>query len=275
MKILKFFGKFLSVILSFVISFICLFIIVYLAIDMFIRTDNLNKVINVKNILTIKYENSILRDDLINSFMDIDISKDDAEDIIESDEFNDLFDDYLNGVILYYFNGGEYPQFSTDKLDSFLDFVLLKNNTLSSYQKDKIKNSIIDEKDNFVNSLPSREEILSDNFINDCVNFYNSISIYYFIGSIIIIMFLIFIFTWSLYKPFKYVGISLIVPSILFIIVYFFRTKIIGYFNLESFFNILINNMFYQIFVSALILFGFGMLFIILYSIINKFKRVV
>lgn len=275
MKILRFFGKFFSVILSFVISFICLFIIIYLSVDMFVRADNLNKVINVKNIMTINYENSILRDDLINSFMDIGISKDDAEDIVESDEFNDLFDDYLNGVILYYFSDGEYPQLSIDKLDSFLDFVLLKNSTLSSYQKDKLKNSIIDEKDNFVNSLPSREEILSDKFINDCVNFYNSISIYYFIGSIIILMFLIFIFTWSLYKPFRYVGMSLISPSILFIIMYIFRSKIIGYLNLESFLIILINNMFYQLFISSLILFGIGILFIILYLVINKFKRVV
>ena len=198
-----------------------------------------------------------------------------SEEIIESDEFNDLFDDYLNGVMLYYFNDGTYPELSENKLDSFLDFVLSKNNTLSSYQKNKLKNSIIDEKDNFVSSLPSRDEILNDEFISDSIKFYNSISIFYFIGSIIIIMFLIFIFTWSLYKPFKYVGISLIVPSILFTILYIFRNKIIGYFNLESFFNILINNMFYQLFVSSLILFGVGLLFIILYMVINKFKKVV
>ncbi len=275
MKILKFLGKFLSVILSFVISFICLFMIVYIAVNKFIHVNNLNKVVNVKNVLTIRYENSTLKDDLISSFVDIDISKSDAEEIIESDEFNDLFDDYLNGVMLYYFNDGTYPQLSENKLDSFLDFVLSRNNTLSSYQKNKLKNSIIDEKDNFVSSLPSRDEILNDEFISDSIKFYNSISIFYFIGSIIIIMFLIFIFTWSLYKPFKYVGISLIVPSILFTILYIFRDKIIGYFNLESFFNILINNMFYQLFVSSLILFGVGVLFIILYMVINKFKKVV
>lgn len=275
MKILKFLGKVLSCILSIVISFICVFMIAYLAINMFINTNNLNKFINVKNILTIRYEDSTLKDDLITSFEDIGISKSDSKEIIESNEFNDLFDDYLNGVILYYFNDGTYPQLSDEKLDTFLDFILLKNNTLSSYQKNKLKNIIIDEKDNFVNSLPRRDEILNDKFISDSIKFYNSISIFYFIGAIIIIMFLIFIFTWSLYKPFKYVGISLIVPSILFTILYIFRNKIIGYFNLESFFNILINNMFYQLFISSLILFGIGILFIILYLVINKFKKVV
>lgn len=275
MKILKFLGKFLSCILSLVISFICIFMIAYLAINMFINTNNLNKFINVKNILTIRYEDSTLKDDLITSFEDIGISKSDSEEIIDSNEFNDLFDDYLNGVILYYFNDGTYPQLSDEKLDTFLDFILLKNNTLSSYQKNKLKNIIIDEKDNFVNSLPRRDEILNDKFISDSIKFYNSISIFYFIGAIIIIMFLIFIFTWSLYKPFKYVGISLIVPSILFTILYIFRNKIIGYFNLESFFYILINNMFYQLFISSLILFGIGILFIILYLVINKFKKVV
>ena len=275
MKILKFLGKFLSCILSLVISFICVFMIVYLAINMFFHSSNLNKVVNVKNILTIKYEDSTLRDDLINSFIYIGIPEDSVEEIIESNEFNDLFNHYLSNVIIYYFNDGTYPELSEDKLNSFLDFVFSKNNILSSYQKDKLKNIIIDEKDNFANLLPSREKILKDKSINDFIQIYNSISIFYFIGSIIIIMFLIFIFTWSLYKPFKYVGISLIVPSILFTIVYIFRDKIIGYFNLESFFNILINNMFYQLFISSLILFGIGILFIILYLVINKFKKVV
>ena len=93
MKILKFLGKFLSCILSLVISFICIFMIVYLAINMFINTNNLNKFINDKNILTIRYEDSTLKDDLITSFEDIGISKSDSEEIIESNEFNDLFGD--------------------------------------------------------------------------------------------------------------------------------------------------------------------------------------
>ena len=84
-------------------------------------------------------------------------------------------------------------------------------------------------------------------------------------------MFIIFVFTYSLYKPFKYIGISLIVSGTLFMIPYMafgYLTKLI---NVDMFVISVIKNLAYQFFITSLMVLSFGIVFVVFYTLINSY----
>ena len=273
MKFLKIIGKILSVFVGLIISIVCFTMIIYMSISNFMKVDNLKQTINTKNLLKIEYDENTLKDNLIASFNEIGISEKDMKEVIESSEFNGLFDDYLDKVMKYYLEGGEFPTFSEEKLNLFVNSVISKSSTLSPEQTEYIKEELKKEKVEIEKTLPDRDEILKDADVKEIINIYNSISIFYFIGTIIILMFLIFIFTWSLHIPFLYAGISFVVPSIVLVIGSLFKNTIIKFFNLEEFINIVLNQVFNQLLISSLIMLSIGIIFIIIYIVIEKTKN--
>ena len=273
MKFLKIIGKILSVFVGLIISIVCFTMIIYMSISNFMKVDNLKQSINTKNLLKIEYDENTLKDNLIASFNEIGISEKDMKEVIESSEFNGLFDDYLDKVMKYYLEGGEFPTFSEEKLNLFVNSVISKSSTLSPEQTEYIKEELKKEKVEIEKTLPDRDEILKDADVKEIINIYNSISIFYFIGTIIILMFLIFIFTWSLHIPFLYAGISFVVPSIVLVIGSLFKNTIIKFFNLEEFINIVLNQVFNQLLTSSLIMLSIGIIFIITYIVIEKMKN--
>ena len=94
MKFLKIIGKILSVFVGLIISIVCFTMIIYMSISNFMKVDNLKQSINTKNLLKIEYGENTLKDNLIASFNEIGISENDMKEVIESSEFNELFDDY-------------------------------------------------------------------------------------------------------------------------------------------------------------------------------------
>lgn len=84
-------------------------------------------------------------------------------------------------------------------------------------------------------------------------------------------MFIIFVFTYSLYKPFKYIGISLIVSGTLFMIPYMvfgYLTKLI---NVDMFLISVIKNLAYQFFITSLMVLSVGIVFVVFYTLINSY----
>lgn len=272
MKFIKGLGKFLSIIISILISLITICLIIYLSLDRFLSTSNLKETINTKNILNIKYNNTNIKEETIKVFEEFNIKHEDAKKIVESDEFENLLDDYINKIIDYYFKKDKFPELDTNKLNIILDLAFSKNNKLIEIQKELIKNNIINEKEEFEKTLPTIKQILEDEFIRDIINIYNNISIFYFIGAIMILMFIIFICTYSLYKPFKYVGISLIISSLFFMISYLFKSYIIKLYITSSL-EFIVNNLFKQLLISSFIIFIIGILLLTIYLIINKIKQ--
>lgn len=268
MSFLKGLGKFFALIISILISIITLILIIYLGLNKFMQPSNLKQLLSTKNILHIELEESSIKDNIVEIFEEFEISTKDAEDIVESKAFQEFLDDYINKVVDYYLKNESFPEFDENKLQNILELTMSKNNTLTEEQKNMVKDSLIKEKNEIEETLPTREQILGDNFIKETVELFSNTSVLYFIGAILILMFLIFILTYSLYKPFKYVGISLVVSSIITIIGYLFKNNI----NIDKSIIFIINNLFNQILISSLTILIVGVLFIIIYIVINKVK---
>ncbi len=267
MKTLKIIGKLLSIIISFLISIVCLLMITYITINNVIKVKNLKQTIKTENLLKIKYEEKTIKENIIETFEEIGIPKEEIITIIESTEFNQLFDDYLNKIMEYYLENKTYPSFNEEKLNKLVNKI---TNQKTIIEEKIIKESIKKIKTEIENELPKKEEIMEEPEIKEIINTYKSISIFYFIGTIIILMFLIFIFTWSLYMPFLYAGISFIIPAITIIITYLFKNIIINIINQEEFVNIILNQILNQLLITSIIVLLIGIIFIIFYKITTK-----
>lgn len=271
MKFLKGLGKFFAVILSIFVCVVSLLMIFYISVSRFISTNNLKKVLNTSNVLKMEIDGVSLEYEIIGIFEEFDISREDAKAVVSSQEFTNLMDDYFAKAIDYYILDKDFPTFDNNMLNNLLDLVMSKNTKLNSSQKEEIKKELMKEMDEIEESLPDKEEVMSDSFLKEITGIYSSISIFYFIGAIIILMFIIFVFTYSLYKPFKYIGISLIVSGILFMIPYIifgYLTKLI---NADMFVTSAIKNLAYQFFITSLMVLSVGIVFVVFYTLINSY----
>ena len=271
MKFLKGLGKFFAVILSIFAGVVSLLMIFYISVSRFISTNNLKKVLNTSNVLKMEIEGVSLEYEIIGIFEEFDISREDAKAVVSSQEFTNLMDDYFAKAVDYYILDKDFPTFDNNMLDNLLDLAMSKNTKLNSSQKEEIKKELMKEKEEIEESLPDKEEVMSDNSLKEITGIYSSISVFYFIGAIIIFMFIIFVFTYSLYKPFKYIGISLIVSGALFMIPYIifgYLTKLI---SADMFATSVIKNLAYQFFITSLMVLSVGIVFVLFYTLINSY----
>lgn len=271
MKFLKGLGKFFAVILSIFACVVSLLMIFYISVSRFISTNNLKKVLNTSNVLKMEVDGVSLEYEIIGIFEEFDISKEDAKAVISSQEFTNLMDDYFAKVIDYYILDKDFPTFDNNTLNNLLDLAMSKNTKLNTLQKEEIKKELMKEMEEIEESLPDKEEIMSDSFLKEITGIYSSISVFYFIGAIIILMFIIFVFTYSLYKPFKCIGISLMVSGTLFMIPYMvfgYLTKLI---NVDMFVISAIKNLAYQFFITSLMVLSVGIVFVVFYTLINSY----
>lgn len=271
MKFLKGLGKFFAVILSIFACVVSLLMIFYISVSRFISTNNLKKVLNTSNVLKMEVDGVSLEYEIIGIFEEFDISREDAKAVISSQEFTNLMDDYFAKAIDYYILDKDFPTFDNNTLNNLLDLAMSKNTKLNTLQKEEIKKELMKEMEEIEESLPDKEEIMNDSFLKEITGIYSSISVFYFIGAIIILMFIIFVFTYSLYKPFKYIGISLIVSGTLFMIPYMvfgYLTKLI---NVDMFVISVIKNLAYQFFITSLMVLSVGIVFVVFYTLINSY----
>lgn len=271
MKFFKGLGRFFAVILSIFACVVSLLMIFYISVSRFISTNNLKKVLNTSNVLKMEVDGVSLEYEIIGIFEEFDISREDAKAVISSQEFTNLMDDYFAKAIDYYILDKDFPTFDNNTLNNLLDLAMSKNTKLNTLQKEEIKKELMKEMEEIEESLPDKEEIMSDSFLKEITGIYSSISVFYFIGAIIILMFIIFVFTYSLYKPFKYIGISLIVSGTLFMIPYMvfgYLTKLI---NVDMFVISVIKNLAYQFFITSLMVLSVGIVFVVFYTLINSY----
>ena len=271
MKFLKGLGKFFAVILSIFACVVSLLMIFYISVSRFISTNNLKKVLNTSNVLKMEVDGVSLEYEIIGIFEEFDISREDAKSVISSQEFTNLMDDYFAKAIDYYILDKDFPTFDNNTLNNLLDLAMSKNTKLNTLQKEEIKKELMKEMEEIEESLPDKEEIMSDSFLKEITGIYSSVSIFYFIGAIIILMFIIFVFTYSLYKPFKYIGISLIVSGTLFMIPYMVFGYLIKLINVDMFVISVIKNLAYQFFITSLMVLSVGIVFVVFYTLINSY----
>lgn len=268
MKFFKALGKFFALIISILVGIISILMISYLSINKFLKIKNIKNIINTQNILNIEYEETTIKEETIKIFEEFDITYNDSKNIVEGEEFINLLDDYLNKIINYYFQDNKFPEIDTNKLNTVLELALSKNSNLTNEHKKTVKENLIKQKIELEQSLPTKNKLLEDEFIENTINIYNNISILYFVGTIMILMFIIFILTYSLHKPFQYIGVTLITSSIITLIIYLFKNKINTYINQSLHF--ITNNIFHQLLLSSLTILLIGIILLLIYILINK-----
>ena len=261
MKFFKGIGSILSFFTSILIFIISFFIIVFCTITAFLEEKNVKSIINADFVLNIKYENQSVKDLFVknNKF---DLDKKVLEDIVNSNEFKNMFDEVIDDSIDYYLYDKDFP----DMDKKYEDFV---NNISPKHDNEKIKDILLSEKN--IIQIPKKDEEQSSRF-NAIINNFDFYNIYYFCGFILIFMFLIFIFNWSLSKPFKYAGISFITSSTMCISLYFSKFLLIKE-EVFSSYEVIINNVFYFLLKYSIICLGAGILFIIIYIILNTINN--
>ena len=257
MKFFKGIGSILSFFTSILIFIISFVIIIFCTVTSFLEEKNVKSIINAEFVLNIKYENESVKDLFVknNKF---DLDKKILEDIVNSNEFINMFDEVIDDTIDYYLYDKDYPDI--DK--KYEDFV---NNISKKHDNEKIKDILLNEKN--IIQIPKKDEEQSSRF-NAIINNFDFYNIYYVCGFILIFMFLIFIFNWSLSKPFKYAGISFITSSTMCICLYFSKFLLIKE-EVFSSYEVIINNVFDLLLKYSIICLGAGVLFIIIYIILN------
>lgn len=257
MKFLKGIGSILSFLTSILIFTICFIIIIFCTVTSFLQEKNVKSIINADFVLNIKYENESVKDLFVKNNKS-NLDKKVLEDIVNSNEFKKMFDEVIDDSIDYYLYDKTYP----DIEDKYKVFV---NEISNKHDNEKIKDILLSEKN--IIQIPKKDEEQSNKF-NDIINNFNFYNIYYFCGFILIFMFLIFIFNWSLSKPFKYAGISFITSSTMCISLYFSKFLLMKE-EIFSSYEVIINNVFDLLLKYSIICLGVGILFIIIYIILN------
>jgi len=256
MKIFNGIRSILSLLVSSFIIVISFFIIIFCTITSFLKEENLKSIINADLVLNIKYENESINDLL---FKNNKLDKKMLDDVVSSTEFKDFFDLVIDESIDYYIYDKSYPNFD----EKYEIFVYDVSKNLNS---EEIKDVLLEEKDIF--KIPEKEKIFGSEYIY-VINSFDFFYVYYFCGFILVFMFLIFIFNWSLLKPFKYAGTSFIISSLMCISLYFCKSLFLKD-KIFSDFIIIISNIFDLLLKYSIICLSVGILFIIIFVFLNK-----
>ncbi len=227
MKALTFIRISLAIILDIFIFLLIVILVLLSSTRQLINRDNLSNYIKTSEILNMdlgiilnkEEEGKTIKESIYELGVESNIPKEILNDIFKSEEINHIFGDFFNHTINYLFNEMGKPQLSKDSIDKLKEVanrslddninLMLENEQLDSY---------IDEfSSKIVNIIPDRQEIVGDlpiDFIQKLLNF-NRLYIYIIIA---VLLFIITLLLWSLYKPLKYLAIPMIISGVMFAI---------------------------------------------------------
>jgi len=207
------------------------------------------------------------------------IPKNIIEDILESKQINELLGDFFNQTIIYAVNGGEKPKILDETI---LDMKLIAKRSLDNHinimlEEEQLNLYIENYCNSIVEIVPDRNEMIGDlpiNILEDILNF----NVLYLFLIITLILILLCIINKGWYKFIKYLGITMLLSGLLFVIVgsmeylisNILLTKIT---SMKTFISPLITNLLTIWFKSGVIVSFSSFVLILIYLTMNKMVK--
>ncbi len=184
----------------------------------YIKNSNiLNMDINV--IFNLEESGMTLKEKIYNLGLECNIPDKIVDDILKSEEINLILGDFFNETIYYLIDERTKPELSDEAVNKMVDLALLslEDNINIMLTKEELNEYILDYADKLTSIIPDRQVmigVLPISTINSILNF----NIVYLYLIMFILLVLIVLFSWSFYKSIKYLGISMLVSGLIFVI---------------------------------------------------------
>ena len=184
----------------------------------YIKNSNiLNMDINV--IFNLEESGMTLKEKIYNLGLECNIPDKIVDDILKSDEINLILGDFFNETIYYLIDERTKPELSDDAVNKMTELasLSLEDHINIMLTKEELNEYILDYADKLTSIIPDRQVmigVLPISTINSILNF----NIVYLYLIMFILLVLIVLFSWSFYKPIKYLGISMLVSGLIFVI---------------------------------------------------------
>ena len=223
---MKVIGKFLTL-----ICVLILFVLIFLTIIIYsgkslLNKENLSKYIKNSNILNMDInvifnmeESGItLKEKIYKLGIESNIPEKIVNDILKSNEINLILGEFFNETIYYLIDEREKPELSQEAIDKMIELasISLEDNINIMLTEEELQNYIIDYSNKLTQIIPDRQVmigVLPISTINSILSF----NILYLYLAIFILIVLLVLFSWSFYKPIKYLGISMLISGIIFV----------------------------------------------------------
>ncbi len=147
------------------------------------------------------------------------IPEDIVTDILKSDEINALLGDFFNQTALYIINGNNKPLMSQKTIDDMkLAAKVSLNNHINIMMDEEELDAKIEEYCHSISTIaPDRSETIGDLQVDKMDVIINFNPWYLYIAALVIILTLIII-NKAIYKALKYLGISMLISGIIYIV---------------------------------------------------------
>ena len=181
------------------------------------NAEVLNMDINV--IFNLEESGITLKEKIYQLGLESNIPEDVLDDIISSDEINIIFGDFFSNTIDYLVNGLNKPQLSEDSINKLIE---VANDSLEDHINLMLESEQLEEYiRNFCSKLadivPERYEVIGSLPITSIQTFLNFNQLYLYL-MIAILLVIITVCLWSIYKPIKYLAIPMISSGVMFAI---------------------------------------------------------
>lgn len=199
-------------------------------------------------------------------------------DILKSDEINNILGDFFKNTIDYILKGDVKPSISEETTLKMIDlaFNSLEDHINIMLTEEELETYVRDYCLKLVNIVPERTLIIGENTV-DKINqilYFDTTNIYILIC---IICLFICIINKSIYKLFRYLGMSLIIDGIIFVIIgsmnnYIGMILSNKYVTFENFIQPLITNALTIVFKNGVLVSFIGVFIYLTYIIANRIK---
>lgn len=181
------------------------------------NAEVLNMDINV--IFNLEESGITLKEKIYQLGLESNIPEDVLDDIISSDEINIIFGDFFSNTIDYLVNGLNKPQLSEDSVNKLIEVanVSLEDHINLMLESEQLEEYIRDFCSKLADIVPERYEVIGSLPITSIQAFLNFNQLYLYL-MIAILLVIITICLWSIYKPIKYLAIPMISSGVMFAI---------------------------------------------------------
>lgn len=225
MKFIKVFANILISTIVFILILISMFIS---SSQKLISKENISDFISDADILNVDVNvlfnqeeiKITLKEKITNLAILNNIPKEIVEDILKSEEINEMLGDFFNQTITYVIEGGSKPNIQDESINKIKEVasISLNDNLNIMIEEEELNNYIESFSKSIVDIVPNRDEIINNydmEIFKIMINF-NLTSIYLIILGLLLISIII---NKKYYIPFKILGISMFISGILFVII--------------------------------------------------------
>lgn len=282
MNIARKIGQIFAVLISILIFVAILALMLITTSKSLITKDNLASYIKDANVLNMD-ANAIfdfgsegtLKEKIGSIALETGIPQEIVEDILRSNEINELLGDYFSEIIDYTFNENK-PVLAKETVEKITNVALvsLNRHINTMMEEEQLKTLVVDFSQRLSNLIPNKTEIVNEktlSYVRQITGFHTA---WIYIG-IAVLVILTGILTVSTYKPFKCLGIAMLVAGIVFVILGSSDAYLNGFItsrvsSMEAVIGPLVTNILTLWFKCGVVVSFVGLLLIIIYMMIRR-----